>query len=74
VAANIGSQDRMSYTLVGETVNIASRIQAVNKTSGTDILISDATRQGLKNNYYLKPLRPVSLKGVSQKAFLSAIL
>ncbi len=74
VAANIGSQDRMSYTLVGETVNIASRIQAVNKTSGTDILISDATQQGLKNDYYLKSLQPVSLKGVSRKASLSAIL
>ena len=74
VAANIGSKDRMSYTLVGETVNMASRIQAVNKTSDTDILISEATREGLKSSYPLRPLEPVSLKGVSRQASLSAVL
>jgi class 3 adenylate cyclase len=43
VAANIGSEDRLSYALVGDTVNAASRIQSLNKEYNTDILISSIT-------------------------------
>ena len=51
VAANIGSAQRLSYALVGETVNVASRIQDLNKTLGTDILLSDAVQKkgGIEN-------------------------
>lgn len=40
VAANIGSPDRLSYDLVGDTVNLASRIQELTKMFSTDIIIS----------------------------------
>ncbi len=43
VAANIGSPDRMSYLLVGNTVNIAARLQELNKALGTELIISEAT-------------------------------
>jgi class 3 adenylate cyclase len=74
VAANIGSTDRMSYALVGDTVNIASRIQAANKSLKTDILISDDTQKGLRKKYNIKSLPPVSLKGVGRAVSLKAIL
>ena len=64
VAANIGSPQRLSYALVGETVNIASRIQEFNKTFDTDILLSDAVHQGAAQANGLRPLEPVSAKGV----------
>lgn len=74
VAANIGSSDRMSYSLVGDTVNIASRIQDANKRLKTDILISDDTQKGLQKKYNIKNLPPVSLKGVGRAVSLKAIL
>lgn len=47
VAANIGSEDRLSYAMVGDTVNLASRIQGLNKEFGTDLLISAITVERL---------------------------
>ncbi len=64
VAANIGSPQRLSYALVGETVNIASRIQELNKDFATDILLSAAVHAGATRSMGMQPLRPVSVKGI----------
>ena len=47
VAANIGSENRLSYAMVGDTVNLASRLQGLNKEFGTDLLISEITVERL---------------------------
>ena len=47
LAGNVGSRERLSYALVGDTVNLASRVQVLNKTSGTNILFTRATRDRL---------------------------
>jgi len=49
LAGNVGSQERLSYALVGDTVNLASRVQVLNKTCGTHILFTRATRDRLTN-------------------------
>ncbi len=67
VAANIGSPDRLSYTLVGDTVNLASRVQDLNKEMGTEILITEATRAGLGEAFPLKALPPMRVKGKTQE-------
>ncbi len=66
LAANIGSPDRLSYTLVGDTVNIASRIQELNKDFGTDILISSTTYAALTNNLKLEKLPDTPIRGKSE--------
>ena len=63
LAAAIGSPDRLTYALVGDTVNLASRIQELNKNFGTDILVSRATRELLKGDYALRALPPTAVKG-----------
>lgn len=63
VAANIGSPDRLSYALVGDTVNLASRIQELNKQLGTDILISETTQSRLNNAVPVKKLPTIKVKG-----------
>ena len=73
VAANIGSTQRLSYALVGETVNIASRIEELNKDFDTDILISEAVRQGLDRCVDMHPLPPVPVKGVREPLNLFSI-
>ena len=73
VAANIGSPDRLSYAMVGDTVNLASRIQELNKNYQTDILISKTTRRGLGDGHALEKLPAVQIKGKSQAVDIYAV-
>ena len=48
IAGVLGSNDRLSYTAFGDVINVASRIEGINKDLGTRILMSEATFQGLQ--------------------------
>jgi adenylate cyclase len=65
LAGNIGSAERHSYALVGDPVNLASRIQGLNKELGSDILVSGDTRRRLNGQFDLVPLPAVRVKGKS---------
>ena len=67
VAANIGSPDRLSYTLVGDTVNLASRLQDLNKDLDTEIIISAATVSRISRPISFIPLPPQKVKGKSRE-------
>jgi adenylate cyclase len=51
LAGNTGSRDRLSYALIGGTVNLASRIAGLNKTFDSDILVSSATVERLHKTF-----------------------
>jgi len=63
IAGNIGSSSIMSYTVIGDNVNLGSRLESLNKEYGTRIIISDATRTQLKGAYEIRPLGEVVVKG-----------
>jgi len=63
VAANIGSEDRLSYAMVGDTVNLASRIQSLNKQFSTDLLISATTVERLAESLSVEKLPATTVKG-----------
>jgi adenylate cyclase len=65
LAGNIGSAERHSYALVGDPVNLASRIQGLTKEFGADILVSGATRRHLDSRFGLVQLPAVRVKGKS---------
>ncbi|MBI4486775.1 MAG: adenylate/guanylate cyclase domain-containing protein [Acidobacteria bacterium] len=66
IAGNIGSNQIMSYTVIGDAVNLGARLESLNKQYGTRIIISDATRAHLKSQYQFRPLGDVVVKGKSQ--------
>lgn len=63
IAGNIGSSAIMSYTVIGDNVNLGSRLESLNKEYRTRIIISDATRARLAQAYDLRPLGDVVVKG-----------
>jgi len=73
VAGNIGSSERMAYALVGDAVNVASRIEALNKQFGTHILVSGATRALLQRPQGLIPMPAVRVKGRSAEVEVFAL-
>ena len=73
LAANIGSPDRLSYALVGDTVNLASRLQSLNKELGTDIIVSAATRCRINGTFSFKEWPATKVKGKQEEVKIFSI-
>jgi len=63
VAANIGSPDRLSYLLVGDTVNLASRLQGLSKKVGEDIVVSESTKNRAADRFRFRTIAETGIRG-----------
>ncbi|MDA7419239.1 adenylate/guanylate cyclase domain-containing protein [Xenophilus arseniciresistens] len=63
VAGVLGAQDRLAYTAVGDTVNVASRIEAINRELGTRVLVSETTANALADRLPVRRMHTVELRG-----------
>jgi adenylate cyclase len=74
IVGNIGSSTRLNYTALGDNINLAARLESVNKQYGTFILISEDTRLQLKGEYLTRPVDVVALKGKQQSILIHELI
>ena len=74
VAGNIGSSKRMDYTMIGDGVNLAARLESACKQYSARILISDFTYQKLKGTYQVRYIDDVVVKGKTEPVGVREVL
>ncbi len=67
IGGDVGTGKRMSFTLMGDTVNLAARLEELNKQYGTRILVSQSTREACGGRFAFQPLGSVTVRGRSEQ-------
>lgn len=73
LAGNVGSPTRLEYTVIGDVVNVAARLQALTKEYGTDLIVSGEALERAGQNLDVRPLGDTTVRGKSQPLQIFAV-
>ena len=74
LGGNIGSQEKADPTVIGDAVNLASRLEALTRIYGADILLGPAATEFVRDDYHLRSVARVQVKGKTEPVEIAALI